>query len=135
MTHTADRMDLLNSYRVACLIIQQHGVGVKAYAAQGMQKMRAAGDERSGWAWMSVLDAVLALEATKPPTARRRTDLCCLASGANPHILHTPGDAMRAAAACLRRRARALERWVAAPAPAWVGSRCHAPYSRVPTPY
>ncbi len=59
-------MDRLDPYRAANLVIQQHGTGAKAHAVQRMQDMRAAGDERGEWAWMSVFEAVLVLEATKP---------------------------------------------------------------------
>ncbi len=59
-------MDPLDPYRAANLIIQQHGQDAKAHAVQRMQDMRAADDERGEWAWISVFDAVLMLEATKP---------------------------------------------------------------------
>ena len=59
-------MHHLDSYRAANLLIQQHGKDAKVHAVRRLQDMQGVGDEAGAWAWLSIFDAVLTLEATQP---------------------------------------------------------------------
>ena len=53
-------------YSSANLLLKQHGKAARAHAAQRVQELKAAGNERGAWAWMSIIDAIGVLELSEP---------------------------------------------------------------------
>ncbi len=60
-------MSARDPYRIANLLLQQHGSDAKAYAMERVLDMHNAGDDRGEMMWMAVFDAVLELQSFHPP--------------------------------------------------------------------
>ena len=53
-------------YCSANLLLKQHGKVAKAHAAKRVQELKASGDEKGVWAWVSIIDAIGVLELSEP---------------------------------------------------------------------
>jgi hypothetical protein len=60
------RVDPLDVYRAANLLIQQYGCNAKSHAMDRALDMRTAGDQLGEGTWLRVFDAVMELQSTVP---------------------------------------------------------------------
>ena len=60
-------MNLLDHWRAANLLIQQHGDDAAAHAMQRALDLRAAGDEQGEAVWLKIFDCIRGLETRRPP--------------------------------------------------------------------